>query len=612
MKPPTPADRPPIASRLLELFLVAAVVCALLAAVTGGFDLRRAGIPFRSGSPHRALLLAAALALVYFVSYRARATQRAVWIEAHLRRGLARLISIVDRWSGLIACGIALIAIAVGARYGTFVAGGSDSYGYVSQADLWLSGNLTVEQPLAQKVPWRDADRTFAPLGYRPSIAGGAIVPLYPPGLSVLMAVAKLGFGNCGPFFVTPLLGALAVWLTYRLGASLWSQRVGLAAAALLASSPTFVYMLLQPMSDVPATAAVAAALVLALGSSRRRALWTGLAVSAAICIRPNLAPLAPVLLAGVAAQTPSWRARTRLALQFGMGAAPLLLAVALLSTHLYGAPWASGYGDLGALYSWGFVVPNLSRYSRWLLQTETPLVACVVVPLVALRRLAPRQRLAIGLSVALVACVWLSYLFYLPFEAWWFLRFLLPALPPILVLAVVGWRMALGWLRPTYRQLALGGIALALVAAHTHFVRQESVLQLWDGESDYVSVAAYVKRKLPENAIVISMLHSGSLRLYSGRLTLRYDWLPPKWWPRVLRVLTRQGYRPYVLLASTDEAQFRERFGLSDAADAPGTVMAEMRNRWTARLYDPLREAAPSSPERIPVVVPRLCTGCR
>jgi hypothetical protein len=611
--PSTPAQRPSIAARRLELLIVVAVAWALLVTVTGGIDLRAIGVPFRSRNPNHAILLAIALALVYFGCFRARALQRVLWLETVLRPSLARLVSVADRWPGSIACGLALITFVVGVRYGTFAAGGSDAYGYVSQADLWLAGDLIVEQPFARDVPWREADRVFAPLGYRPSVTGGAIVPTYPPGLPVLMALGKLGLGKCGPFLVTPILGALTVWLTFVLGALTWSARVGLAAAALMASSPAFLFALLFPMSDVPATAFLAVALVLALGQAPARAFWTGMAVSMGAFIRPNLVPLAAVLFAGLVAHAPSWRARGRIALQFAAGAAPLLLTVALVNAHLYGAPWKSGYGALGELYSWGFIGPNLMRYPRWLLETETPFVALLVLPLFTLRSVGTRQRFAHGLAAAFVAAVWLSYVCYLPFEAWWTLRFLVPAFPPMLILAVIGWRVALGWLPPTYRHLALGGIVLAVIAAQIHFVQRTSMLSLWHAESDYVSAGAYVRRQLPKNAAILSMLHSGSLRLYSDRLTLRYEWLPGKRLPRAVHILTKRGYRPYILLASVEEAPFRAHFGLSDAADAPGTVIAVLeRSGVRVRLYDPLRQPGPSAPVAMPIVVPRLCTGCR
>jgi hypothetical protein len=231
----------------------------------------------------------------------------------------------------------------------------------------------------------------------------------------------------------------------------------------------------------------------------------------------------------------------------------------------------------------------------------------------VGVRGVGPRQRFALGLLAAFVVSVWLGYLCYLPFEAWWTLRFLLPAFPPMLILSVIGWRVALGWLRPTYRRVALGGIVLAVIAAHVRVVQREAVLGLWRGESDYVSAGSYLRRELPANAVVVSMLHSGSLRLYSGRLTLRYDWLPGMPLSRVVRVLTKRGYRPYILLAAVEEEPFRARFRLSDAADAPGTVIAVLeRSGIRARLYDPLRQAGPIVPVTMPMVVPRLCTGCR
>ena len=67
-----------------------------------------------------------------------------------------------------------------------------------------------------------------------------------------------------------------------RPGIALWG-------AALVATSPVFLYQLMNAMSDVPVTAAWTLALVLTIA---RRPLAAGLAMSAAIAIRPNLAPL--------------------------------------------------------------------------------------------------------------------------------------------------------------------------------------------------------------------------------------------------------------------------------------------------------------------------------
>jgi hypothetical protein len=73
---------------------------------------------------------------------------------------------------------IAAAVFALALSYGSFVAGGSDSYGYVSQARLWARGTPITHEPLIAQVTWNDADKTFAPLGYRPGREPGTIVPV--------------------------------------------------------------------------------------------------------------------------------------------------------------------------------------------------------------------------------------------------------------------------------------------------------------------------------------------------------------------------------------------------------------------------------------------------
>ena len=90
-----------------------------------------------------------------------------------------------------VAIVLAIITLILGIRFGTFVASGADSYGYVSQADLWLRHSLVVDQPLGRDAPWPDATWTLAPLGYRPGDQRGTMVPTYSPGLPMLMAVFK-------------------------------------------------------------------------------------------------------------------------------------------------------------------------------------------------------------------------------------------------------------------------------------------------------------------------------------------------------------------------------------------------------------------------------------
>ena len=67
---------------------------------------------------------------------------------------VGRFDALVARVSPVLATAAVGVAGAIGVVYGTFVAGGSDSSGYVSQAALWLQGSLHVPVPLSSLVPW--------------------------------------------------------------------------------------------------------------------------------------------------------------------------------------------------------------------------------------------------------------------------------------------------------------------------------------------------------------------------------------------------------------------------------------------------------------------------
>ena len=63
------------------------------------------------------------------------------------------------RVAALAAGLLAIVVIAIAVQFGSTVAGGSDSYGYVSQAGLWRAGQLTVDQDLAARVPGRSRSK---------------------------------------------------------------------------------------------------------------------------------------------------------------------------------------------------------------------------------------------------------------------------------------------------------------------------------------------------------------------------------------------------------------------------------------------------------------------
>jgi hypothetical protein len=343
-----------------------------------------------------------------------------------------------------------------------------------------------------------------------------------------------------------------------------------------------------------------------------------------ALFIRPNLLLVGVVFLTFIVWSAPALlppegashgddegirRARLRALVWFAAGGAPLVLAVAVINTMLYGAPWSAGHGSLGELYSWTFAGQNLIDYSKWLWATETPFIALSLMPLIAWRR-SGLSRAAYGFVVSFIAAVWLSYVFYRVYGLWLYLRFLLPIIPLLIVLASVGLAMAVRRISDRGGQIALALlIVTAALTLRVGVIRGEQVLGHWREGVPYTSVGEYVRQRLPSNAVVFTVQHSGSIRYYADRLTLRWDFLPADWWPRAVNVLTERGYRPYVLLTAEEDEVFRARFGLPNVPDAPGTLVATFPGSEVNRLYDPLR-ATTQQPATIPAVRSFPC-GC-
>ena len=99
-----------------------------------------------------------------------------------------------------------------------------------------------------------------------------------------------------------------------------------------------------------------------------------------------------------------------------------------------YGSPFNSGYGSAGQLYSVASIWPNLQRYPVWLVQSHSPLSLLFLLPLVMWKRL-DADWTGVRLAYLLIGATWLSYLPYFAFEEWWYLRFMLPSIPAMLVL---------------------------------------------------------------------------------------------------------------------------------------------------------------------------------
>lgn len=542
-----------------------AAVAAVAVAVSGGVraDIGPLRVSARSAWPPLAFALVASIISLLLAprAWPAHAVALGRWL---------------DRRAGPLAALVALSTLVAGLALGSAVAAGADAAGYLAQADGWRRGQLRVYEPAAVEAPWPHATWTYAPLGFRPGRDAGELVPTYPPGLPLHFALAGAVAGDAGVRLVVPLLGAIGIWCTFLLGRRLATPFAGLAASALLATSPPWLQQLLQPMTDVPVTAWWLAALAVAAGGSGRRAGVTGLIAGAAWLVRPNLVLLLPLpLLPLVRPQsTADTSSATRVAASYAAGLAPAVLVLAWFNTSLYGAPWASGYGRAGELFSLSFVTTNLLLYAGWLRDVHAWLIAAAAVGAACLvaRRRRPGAWLALPL-VGLASMVVASYLVYAPFESWTYLRFLLPAIAVLAILAGVAMASVVSSRLPAAAPIALL-LLVGLAGAALGEARGLGVFSTAAREQRYARAAAWVHRLAPAGTTLLAAQHSGSLRVLTGRPVVRWDLLdagreptPPAtpWlevaWTGATAATGGAAAVAWLVVDAEEEPAFRRRF---------------------------------------------------
>jgi hypothetical protein len=540
-------DRPARFARALLLVSGALLAWAAAVAITGGFRVEVGPIRISSRNASRIFLFAALpAALAWRLAYRD-------WLERWLQSHAARQHSLALVTLAALVAG----TLTVGFLFGSRTAAASDQSGYVSQSALWAARTLKIDQRFAARLPWPDASQSLTPLGYRIG-PDGSMVPTYAPGLPLLMALGR-ALHACGPYLVVPLCWALLVLFTFHLGREVFGTGTAVAAAVLVACSPVVVFMSLMPMADVPAATFWIGALAVAVRASPARALAAGGLTAIAILIRPNLVPLAvfPWLMAIARAST--WRDRILRTALFAAASIPGAAGVAWVNATLYGSPLTSGYGDLGPGFALSHAATNLRRYPAWWLQSQGPL-AFLFPAALWFRRRREGTRLELVILAMFAATLWLLYLFYLPFDAWWYLRFLVPAVPIVLLVCADVVARAAG-ATATVRVAALTAFTV-ISASHTlRFIDTLDLLGIGTGERRYLEPALYVAQATPPDAVILTAQHSGSVRYYTGRLILRWDSLDPAWLDRAVEFLRSRGIATYVLVEQWEEEPFRTRF---------------------------------------------------
>ena len=452
------------------------------------------------------------------------------------------------RWlqAGLV---VALIgyAIFVGFNFAP-VAAGADSGGYLNSARLLAQGKLAT--PLRALDEYQPVNSwAHTPLGFLEVTSEKMLKPAYPVGLPLHDAAAGLIAGwFWGPLFVGVGAALAAVALVYCCLRELRvSPTLAAAGAAALAVSPLLLFTSFTPLSDTLATAWCAFAFLAALKSARGGswgwAVACGAAFSVAVLVRPTNFILLPVLVL-VLRPWAGW-------LWAGVGAVPGAIVNGLYNHAMYGGAFKSGYGPIFEIFKAEHFGPSLANYRETLpLALPVMFLAPLLLPLLPWRRW-PREY---GACVLWALLFLVFYAFYeFTQQAWWFLRFILPAFPALIILSVGGIEAAVSrapdrW-RTGLRIAAAALVVLGSTRAAVSLAQERHLMLQKEYQMPYVAVCHWARDHMPAGSLVACMQTSSAFYYYTTFPVLRWDAIDPPDFARLLTALQKSGRSFYAVL---------------------------------------------------------------
>jgi 4-amino-4-deoxy-L-arabinose transferase-like glycosyltransferase len=314
-----------------------------------------------------------------------------------------------------------------------------------------------------------------------------------PPGLFALYALALTAFRN--PSIAADALAALAgvatTLLLWRLVAHIADERSGLLAGIFFACISIENDGLLGDAELLGVPFATAAVLVLATGTSWRRAALAGLLAACAAQMKLSFVPFA-----GVTAWIVVWRGGARALLPFAATfCAPFAAEVAFYAaSHHLAAFWDANVGATlrRAVAQAGHRPPRHPLIPQ--LRIIGP--ALELAPFVLLRRSAWIAVLALWLAVDVATIVLIGE---------YDLRQFIPALAPLCALGAIG-AVALADRLP-WRRTAIVLIALLTFALHGYFEVKEEFRFIWS------HAVAHERGPVSDEQRVVAVLHGLAAR---------------------------------------------------------------------------------------------------
>jgi hypothetical protein len=478
---------------------------------------------------------------------------------------------------------------------------GSDPLAYVLMGiDLATRGtprHYFPLAPLAENLGLPTLPTTH--VGYVLPNAQGLAPTVWPPGYSVLLAIAYRLAGHTGMMSVNTFLGMLNLALTFALTLLVlprgWRhipRAVGAGALVLLATSLEQYTRLGVPLADGAAQAFTTLAVFVTFRASRFAStrllfiggLLAGLALALAFSIRYTQLLIAPGIAFINLLGFRDWRKRFAFLFPCGLAAVAGALPDLLYRAQLYGSPFRFGTGEL-ALFSLSALPTAAQNLSAELLSPNEfgwfwPFILIGAIYLWRRNRMT-----CFGLATCCLPLL-IFHLWY-PFAK---LRDVLALYAPLTVLGALGVAVVFVWL---WRRGTLARL-LALLSLFALFTPR--VMMVWGLTQGFFTfgylypeqrqaIESLTALTEPE-AVIACSLNSGAVEVYAHRAAVRPgDQLQPlaSWdesqWLAFVAALRAQG-RPIYLLMDSPEmdaplAALQARYTVTPIAHLPVPVFS-------------------------------------
>ena len=456
------------------------------------------------------------------------------------------------------------------------VAGGADSSGYLNFAWRLRHGNLREPVKALDALGLgEEFSPPFRPIGFSWGVNSRIMVPAYPVGLPLHMVFfAEILGWDIGPYLVSPLAALIGLFLMYCLARQFGlSRSFSLAGAALLAAFPVYLFMAVQPMSDLLACVWGMAAVLAGL-LSRKRSGWAivaGAAFGLGFLVRSaNILLLLALVLA--------LPFKPKIYLKFILGGVCFGIFHSILNHALYGSMFTTGYrGELLGQLGTKDLLPRFLFYGRWFVKMLTPLVPLAWLLALLDRKVVFKDRL---LLVFWFLPSLVFYCLYQPFNSWTLVRYFLPALPALILSALFVLRDGMDYFRYKIQvsrrtsrmprplskkfltalpKVVAGLLFVLVISTEMSQVKRLKLLDVNEFESVYKLSCLSVKKTLPEKSVILSGQMSGALAYYTKFLPCLWDLLQPQQFSLIHQQASQRGYAIFALLFPSEENEFQK-----------------------------------------------------